>query len=202
MGVDPHPNLQPRIHRYIYRKIHPAHPQEPTAPCQCQRSLGHVLMDHRHADAQQHDLQTGYRRDPPRPMESPSPISFPNLLARSPRAGKARTRRARARARPRTSTIRGIPIPDTSHTPPNHPTLWLFHRQHHRAFNIIIMAHPPLHRPLSAHKPKDITRATRIKADTSPRPSPSPRNRDSTATGRQHTSQLTDQESKPCCKAF
>ena len=67
MGVDPHPDLQPRIHWHIHRKIHPTHPQEPTAPCQCQRSLGHVLMDHRHADAQQHDLQTGYRGDPPRP---------------------------------------------------------------------------------------------------------------------------------------
>ena len=54
--------------------------------------------------------------------QSPSPTSFHNLLARSPRAGKARTRRARARARPRTSTLRGTPIPDTSHTHPNHPT--------------------------------------------------------------------------------
>ena len=41
--------------------------KKPSAPCQCQRSLGHVLVDNRHADAQQQDLQTSHRGDPPRP---------------------------------------------------------------------------------------------------------------------------------------
>ena len=131
------------------------------------------------------------------------PVTIADILSqpprKKPRAERARTRKARERARPKTSTIRGRPIPDTSHIPPYLPILCLFHLQHHRATNIIIMAHPLLHLPSSAHKPKDITRATRTKADTS---LPSPRNRDSTATGRQHASQLTDQGSKPCCKAF
>ncbi len=133
----------------------------------------------------------------------PSPTSSHNQFARNPDPTRTRARsKARAKARPRTNPTRGRTNTDNSPTPAQpiisiHSLLHLRqHNQHTHMGHHHSLPHTP-HPP-----PRDSTRARKASHHHTPKAEANNhRNRDSTATGMQHTSQLTDPESKQCCKA-
>ena len=135
--------------------------------------------------------------------QSPSPTSSHNQFERNPDSTRTRARsKAKAKARPRTNPTRGSPNTDNNPTPvrPTLPIPSLLHLQQHnqhthmgRHHSLPHIQHPP---------PRDNTKARRASHQHTPKAEANNhRNRDSTATGMQQTSQLTDLESKPCCKA-
>ncbi len=137
-------------------------------------------------------------------IQLPLPIPFLNQSARRSIPTRTRARsKAKARANTKARPTHGRTITDTNpiRVQPISNTPFLQHLLYHNLHTSTGHHHSPPH--TSQHLPSDNTRARRANMLPIPKAEANHhRNRDSTATGKQHTSQLTDPESKPCCKAL
>ena len=183
MGLDPHPNIIPRLHQHLHRQIHPTNTEEPPAPAQCQRGLGHLLMGHRHEDAKQHFLQASNRRSPPRPSHpcrhSCTTRPQEDQIRQEQRQKIQGQGQIQTETAPMATTTKIPAIPVTTlHRPSLHPCQYL------------TLHTPTDHHHNPPHNHTSTARATpRDPRANTTNPTPNHRtNRDSTAVGRQHTS--------------